>query len=114
MRLVCFRYVTNHPPLRVAIPRDEADVRGKFTVTQDVSDLTRASFLKGVGTSTPAYCRLSTVTYGVSQRCMHRIRFYTTPPPPAPRLTSSENTQTPRVTPVDSPSSSTPMYVAPL
>jgi len=39
---------------------------GQFTVTKDVSHLTRASFLQGVGTKTPTYTRLSTVTYGVS------------------------------------------------
>ncbi|KAL7422106.1 hypothetical protein Q5752_002749 [Cryptotrichosporon argae] len=37
---------------------------GKFTVTQDVSHLTKAAFLQGVGTSTPVFTRLSTVTYG--------------------------------------------------
>lgn len=37
---------------------------GKFTTTKDVSNLTKASFLKGVGTSTPVFTRLSTVTYG--------------------------------------------------
>lgn len=40
---------------------------GNFTVTKDVSHLTRAAFLKGVGKKTPTYTRLSTVTYGVSQ-----------------------------------------------
>jgi len=39
---------------------------GNFTVTKDVSHLTRAAFLKGVGKKTPTYTRLSTVTYGVS------------------------------------------------
>jgi catalase len=39
---------------------------GHFTVTKDVSHLTRAAFLQGVGTKTPTYTRLSTVTYGVS------------------------------------------------
>jgi catalase len=39
---------------------------GQFTVTKDVSHLTRASFLQGVGKKTPTYTRLSTVTYGVS------------------------------------------------
>lgn len=39
---------------------------GKFTVTRDVSNLTKASFLNGVGKETPLFCRLSTVTYGVS------------------------------------------------
>jgi catalase len=39
---------------------------GNFKVTQDVSHLTKASFLSKVGTTTPVYCRLSTVTYGVS------------------------------------------------
>ena len=39
---------------------------GHFTVTKDVSHLTRAAFLQGVGKKTPTYTRLSTVTYGVS------------------------------------------------
>jgi catalase len=39
---------------------------GHFTVTKDVSHLTRASFLQGIGKKTPTYTRLSTVTYGVS------------------------------------------------
>nr|XP_031858976.1 uncharacterized protein CI109_005644 [Kwoniella shandongensis]KAA5526048.1 hypothetical protein CI109_005644 [Kwoniella shandongensis] len=37
---------------------------GKFTVSKDVSHLTKASFLSSVGKSTPVYTRLSTVTYG--------------------------------------------------
>ncbi|WRT66017.1 uncharacterized protein IL334_002968 [Kwoniella shivajii] len=37
---------------------------GKFTVTKDVSHLTKASFLNTVGKTTPLFCRLSTVTYG--------------------------------------------------
>jgi len=41
---------------------------GQFTVTKDVSHLTRAAFLQGVGKKTPTYTRLSTVTYGVSFR----------------------------------------------
>jgi catalase len=39
---------------------------GHFTVTKDVSHLTRAAFLQGIGKKTPTYTRLSTVTYGVS------------------------------------------------
>lgn len=39
---------------------------GKFTVTKDVTGLTKASFLSGVGKTTPIFTRLSTVTYGVS------------------------------------------------
>lgn len=52
-------------------------ITGKFTVTKDVSSLTKASFLNGVGKTTPIFCRLSTVTYGVSYRrlslppCLH-------------------------------------------
>ncbi|WVR09710.1 hypothetical protein IAU60_006786 [Kwoniella sp. DSM 27419] len=37
---------------------------GKFTVTEDVSHLTKASFLSSVGKGTPVFTRLSTVTYG--------------------------------------------------
>jgi len=37
-------------------------------VTKDVTGLTKASFLNGVGKKTPTYTRLSTVTYGVSGR----------------------------------------------
>lgn len=36
---------------------------GKFTVTEDISHLTKADFLQP-GTVTPAYTRFSTVTYG--------------------------------------------------
>ncbi|KPV75803.1 uncharacterized protein RHOBADRAFT_52828 [Rhodotorula graminis WP1] len=36
---------------------------GKFTVTNDISNLTKAAFLQP-GTVTPAYTRFSTVTYG--------------------------------------------------
>lgn len=48
---------------------------GNFTVTKDVSHLTRASFLQGVGTKTPTYTRLSTVTYGVSHPPCHFFLF---------------------------------------
>lgn len=33
-------------------------------MTKDVSHLTKASFLNGVGNTTPLFSRLSTVTYG--------------------------------------------------
>ncbi|KAK8853031.1 hypothetical protein IAR55_003732 [Kwoniella newhampshirensis] len=59
---------------------------GKFTVTRDVSHLTKASFLKSVGTSTPVYTRLSTVTYGREYPDTARnprgfaVKFYTDGP----------------------------------
>lgn len=56
---------------------------GKFTVTKDVSHLTKASFLQGVDTTTPLYGRLSTVTYGREYPDVARnprgfaLKFYT-------------------------------------
>ena len=70
---------------------------GKFTVTKDVSHLTKASFLKSVGTTTPIYTRLSTVTYGVSSGSPDML------------LTRSASILTPRGTRVGSPLNFTPM-----
>jgi len=56
---------------------------GQFTVTKDVSHLTRAAFLQGVGKKTPTYTRLSTVTYGreypdsARNPRGHATKFYT-------------------------------------
>ncbi|KAJ9102603.1 hypothetical protein QFC21_003004 [Naganishia friedmannii] len=56
---------------------------GKFTVTKDVSHLTKASFLSTVGKETPIFCRLSTVTYGreypdsARNPRGHAVKFYT-------------------------------------
>lgn len=52
---------------------------GQFTVTKDVSHLTRADFLSTIGKVTPTFTRLSTVTYGVSPTPE------STPPPPLPK-----------------------------
>ncbi|WWD19442.1 hypothetical protein CI109_103902 [Kwoniella shandongensis] len=59
---------------------------GKFTVSKDVSHLTKASFLSSVGKSTPVYTRLSTVTYGREYPDTARnprgfaVKFYTDGP----------------------------------
>lgn len=38
-----------------------AGARGKFTVTHDLSDITSAAFLNGVGKETPVLMRMGTV-----------------------------------------------------
>ena len=50
------------------MPQKTVDIplSGHFKVTKDVSHMTKATFLNGVGTKTPVFARLSTVTYGVS------------------------------------------------
>lgn len=56
---------------------------GYFETTKDVSSLTKADFLQGVGTKTPLFLRFSTVTVGREFPDLARnprgfaIKFYT-------------------------------------
>jgi catalase len=61
---------------------------GKFTVTKDVSHLTKASFLSKIGKETPTFTRLSTVTYGVSWSLLTLIMIKLTMSARVPRRSS--------------------------